>query len=396
MDKARIVTSEKTPFYVYDAHVILSQVSLLKSIFPSAKILYSIKANPFPPVVAYIAGQNIGADAASPAEVLLANDSNVQPGDIYYSSPGKTEENLSDVLGKCTIIADSCHELEMLNEIAQKRSLILKAGIRINPDFSMPAQRGASSKFGIDEESFEENAGFIRNLKNIKIIGIHVHVRSQVLLSSVLLDYYNNVYELALRMKQKYGFDMEFINFGGGLGIAYSEPAEKPLDYRRLLDGFAQLAKRNNEGLRARLIIESGRFLVCRAGAYVTKIVDIKISRGKKYIIIQNGLNGFLRPVLKELMAGAAAEEGFSAEPLFTSFHAFDFMVLTDETETETVDIAGSLCTAADTFATNITLPKAKIGDRVVVSNAGSYAYSLTPLLFSSHEVPRQFLANRP
>ena len=187
---------------------------------------------------------------------------------------------------------------------------------------------------------------------------------------------------------------MEFINFGGGLGIVYSLLNDRPLDIQLLSDECEELVQRFKDKINARLIIETGRFIVCEAGQYVTHIVDIKESRGVKYLIVENGLNGFLRPSIAELLT-AYTPQGSKlqgCEPIFTVRDAFEFTILEREKSfLEKVTIVGNLCTSADIMAKDVALPKTDIGDTLVVSRAGSYSYTLTPVLFASHPLPLQF-----
>ncbi len=390
--ETNFIKNQKAPFYVYSKKQILENINTLKTTFPEAKILFSIKANPFPPVVEFLGENGIGSDAASQNEVWLSLKNGIKPENIYYSAAGKTVEDIEKTSKNCTITADSLNEVEMLNSYASKNGMVLEIGIRVNPLFSMFSSEAFSSKFGVDEEFIYENSEFFLKMKNIKIVGIHVHVRSQVLDSQTLIKYYNNVYDMAVKLNDVSSFDIKFINFGGGVGFAYSKETEAPLNFESLKSGFETLNSKNKSGLNAQLIIESGRFLLCGTGIYVTEIVDIKTSRGKKYLITKNGLNGFVRPSMRDIFSSVPVPDNFSSEPLYTSKNAFDISILTNETETETVDLCGNLCTAIDTLAQNIKLPKAKIGDKVMITNAGSYAFTLTPILFSSHELPKEFL----
>lgn len=262
----------------------------------------------------------------------------------------------------------------------------------------MGGGKGSSSKFGVDEETLNDNKDFINNLSHIKVVGIHVHLRVQILEHKVLYHYYEKILELALFCKETMGFEMEFVNFGGGLGIVYSPENEEALDVDKLGNECEELIGRFKDKLKVRLIIETGRFVICDAGWYVTPIVDIKESMGTKYLIVEKGLNGFMRPSIAELISSYVAEDHNlkAAEPLFTIKDAFEFMIPDgDRKSLEKVSIVGSLCTATDTMLKDKMLPKAEIGDIVIVTKAGSYSYSLSPLLFSSHPLPLQFYLNR-
>ena len=224
--------------------------------------------------------------------------------------------------------------------------------------------------------------------------GIHVHIRSQVLDDKKLCRYYEKIFKLALFCKETMGWELEFINFGGGLGIVYSLLNDKPLDIKLLKHESKKLFQRFKDRLNVRMLIETGRFVVCEAGQYVTHIVDIKESRGVKYYIVENALNGFFRPAISELITTYAAQKSKcpASEPLFTAKDAFEFSIPDKkDSPPEKVSIVGNLCTSTDIMVKDIFLPKADINDIIIVSKAGSYSYSLSPLLFASHPLPLQF-----
>lgn len=394
-----IAQKENSPFYLYDKTVVERQIKALKNHMPEFDFLYSVKTNPFKPLVKAIVGSGLGADSASLEEVFKAEEAGVKAADIYYSAPGKTVEDLKKAFGRCIIIADSLTELEAINSIAQAAGKTEKVGLRINPNTTMFGGKGTPSKFGVDEEILSEKNVWIKALANIKVVGIHVHLRSQVLSEEVLYTYYQTIFELADSCAANLETTMEFINFGGGLGIPYSSATEKPLNMSALGERCSALIKNYKNQNNVRLIIESGRYIVGECGYYVTPVVDVKTSRGKKYAIVRNGLNGFMRPSVAALLNAATKGNlaGFTTEPLFTSKDAFDVLLLKNPANgpagaSETVDVVGNLCTAADIIAENIVLPQVEKDDYIVVTKAGSYSYSLSPLMFSSHPLPGQFL----
>ncbi len=381
-------------FFLYDKWTIDNKINELTSNLNKFEFLYSIKSNPFDPLVKHILNNGLGADAASSAEVNKAIELGAKTENIFYSSPGKTKKDIEETIDKCTIIADSYSELNLLNNIASKQKKTIRVGIRINPDFSMFEDEGFSSKFGIDEETLCENIDLLRSFSSISISGVHVHLHSQILDINILASYYKKIFESVLRLKILFGFNIEFINFGGGLGIPYSTLHHRAINIKQLNDLCKDILRKYEYLGHIRLIIETGRFIVCESGWYVTPIVDCKVSRGKKYLIVQNGLNGFMRPVFASLLnkVSIAKVDKFNLEPLFTCIDAFDFEILGKKSRPyEHVSIVGSLCTSTDILVENVALPSASIGDYVVVSKAGSYGFSLSPLLFSSHTIPQQF-----
>ena len=396
VDKSLIQNLYRThnrPFYLYDETVMARQADALLGGFPGFDFLYSVKTNPLPLIVKYVVSRGFGADAASPAEVETALAAGAKPANIYYSTPGKTRDDLERSLDKCLIIADSLNELAVLNQIAEERKIEVTAGLRLNPDFVMGGGAGAPNRFGVDEEIVLARTDFFRGLKHLKINGLHIHLRSQVLDDAVLAGYYENIFELTLKLQAALNWNLEYLNFGGGLGIPYSTANDSPLNLTRLGSECSQMLAKYQDRLKVRRLIETGRFIIGQAGTYATEVVDIKESRGIKYLVVRNNINGFLRPSVAELLVSAGADPaGRSLEPFFTARDAFDFNLIgpADDAPQEKVTIVGNLCAATDVMVSNIMLPKAEIGHLVTVSKAGSYSYSLSPLIFSSHLPPAQ------
>lgn len=374
-------------FYLYDENCIISSVNTLKENFPQIEFLYSVKCNPNCHVLHSVFTQGFGADAASLGEVFLANEAGLTKDQIYYSAPGKTMEDIKNAISKSILIADSLDEIKRIQIVASQAGMTAKIGIRINPNFTFYGNCGQSSKFGIDED---QAVAFIQDndCENIKITGIHVHLKSQELNTAVLSDYYRNMLRLAEKFLSLCG-ELEYVNMGSGMGIQYSVN-ETPLDMKLLsADIHCALDKFKAAYPNTKLIIETGRYVVGKSGIYVTKVVDRKVSCGKTYLILKNTLNGFIRPSLAVLVTHyAEREEPAAAEPLFTGKDAFQFLTLKDDEPTELVTLVGNLCTATDVVAENIMLPHLECGDCIVMTNAGSYAAVLSPMQFATQEKP--------
>ena len=377
-----------TPFYLYEGKKIAAQAEILRNAFPAFALLFSVKANPFPPVLKKMAALGIGADAASAKEIDLAHEAGIPAEHVYYSAPAPTKEDIAHAIGKCHIIADSLHVLSLLEEAAALQNTTLPVGIRIHPAFTMDGAPQAPSKFGIDE-AIVWATDFAKAYPHLRIVGLHVHIRSQVLDTAQLSRYYENILSLAVRLQNHLGAPLEYINCGGGVGMVYNPERQSPLDFAALRQEILSLRKKYP--LSAKLILESGRFLACSCGTYVTEIVDIKESYGKKFYVVKNGINGFFKPALRALLQTVCPQAVIgSFEPLLTEDDAYEIHVLSDSTETEVVDIAGHLCTGTDVLAKDIPVRKGQIGDLITCNHAGSYAYSLAPLLFASQPLPKQ------
>ncbi len=378
-------------FYLYDEAKILRNVQGMNSNFKNVKFLYSIKTNANPHVVKSILSNGFGVDAASVAEVFIGKAENISGRDIQYSAPGKTKKNIEDTIDICTIVADSLNEIKLINTVAKAQNCIAKIGVRLNPNFTFDLAKGTASKFGIDEEQFFNSICEISNLKNVEIIGLHIHVKSQELDETKLINYYENVLTLAKKMQDAVCKPLEFINMGSGIGIPY-EVNDSEVDIEKLAKNTQELIHSFSAIFAdAQIYIETGRYLVGKSGVYVTKVLDKKVSHGKNYVILNNTLNGFLRPSMSQLIAKYAGEGNITAsEPLYTTKNPSQILVLNECQTHETVDLVGNLCTATDIVATNIELPCLEVGDIVVFTNAGSYSAVLSPMQFSSQIPPKE------
>ncbi|MDD7766853.1 MULTISPECIES: diaminopimelate decarboxylase family protein [Anaerococcus] len=381
---------ENAPCYIYQKEIIDKSCQKLQEKFENIEFLYSIKANPFMPVIKTIKENGIGSDAASSNEVLLSTKAGMEKNHIYYSAPGKTMEDLQKAWDKCIFIADSFHELDLLDELAKNHGEILEIGIRVNPNYSMTDKKAHSSKFGIDEDKI---FSFDWTYKNLKLVGIHVHVQSQILDTNLLSNYYKNTYDLAVKFSKLSHVDIKFINFGSGIGVAYDKKNEDDVNLDILAKTMKDLYEKNRNELGAKFLIESGRFLVMDSGVYYTPIIDKKYSNGKTYLVVKNAMNGFVKGPMKEMLKQALGYECEKAfEPLYTGKNQCEFEIIGENSQKEIVDIGGHLCTSLDLLASDIELKKANIGDILKVSNAGAYCFSLSILHFASHDLPKEFL----
>ena len=336
----------------------------------------------------------LGADAASVREIHLASECGLPKEEIYYSAPGKTRKDKEEALGKSIIIADSINEITLIENIARVRGEIYEIGIRLNPDFTFYSEIGTPSKFGIDET---QAIDFIYSgqCDNIRICGIHVHLRSQELNPAVLERYYEKMIDLAERFSRICG-PLKYVNMGSGMGIQYSK-ANTPLNVPELAETVKnKLIEFQKAYPDTLLIIETGRYVVGESGMYVTTVLDSKVSRGKTFVILKNTLNGFIRPSLERLVAHYSPDEKpAGCEPLFSCKNAFDFLTLKEKScETEKVTLVGNLCTSSDVVAEDIEMLRLEPGDTIIITNAGAYGAVLSPIQFSSQDKPEEFFVS--
>ncbi len=373
-------------FYLYDESAILEHTGRLLEDLPGVEFLYSVKANPAPAVLKAVFSQGFGADAASLAEVERSAELGLPPEKICYSAPGKTEADIAAALPKAILVADSLGEVERIQAASAEADMRARIGIRINPDFSFGGGAGGPSKFGMDTDQAFAALPRWAELPNVEVVGLHVHLRSQELRADILEGYYRDMLGLARQFERALGRPLDFLNLGSGIGIPYA-PDDTPLD-------TAALGKVTGELRRAlpstRILVEVGRYAVGLAGTFVTKVLDRKVSHGETFLILKNTLNGFMRPSLARMVMGHT-DSPTATEPPFPAPDAFRFLPLSAHGgEEEIVTLVGSLCTAADIIAKNISLPRLEAGDGIAVTHAGSYAATLTPTAFSSQVPPAE------
>ena len=374
-------------FYLYDEKTIKESIARLQGYFPQVEFLYSMKCNPHPQVLKAVFAGGLWADAASLGEVLKAEAQGLKKEQIYYSAPGKTNKDIEVALDKSIIIADSIDELHRIEKIAESRGEVIELGIRINPNFTLSSDACAFNKFGIDEDQAVE---FLQTkpCPHIKVTGLHVHLKSQELRTEALIGYHQNVYSMVERLAELCD-GLDYVNFGSGIGVTYA-PDDEDVNLALLSQNFNCLMEYFRESFpNTKLMIETGRYVSCKAGTYVTKIIDRKVSCGKTFLILKNTLNGFAKPSYEQ-MFGGLGENPAPVEPLFTCKNAFQFETLKDDEPTETVSMFGNLCTPNDVVARDILMPHLEYGDVIVMNNAGAYAAVISPMQFSSQDGPAE------
>ena len=364
------------PFYIYDGDSIAQRIARVQKAFPKFSLLYSVKANPYDKILNIMREAGVGIDAASGNEVLLAKGLGFRSEDIYYSSPGKTRRDILSAMEAGTLIADSIHELDMLNAIAEEQNRALSVGMRLNlpnPHILKSKKEimgGHASKFGIDPQTYDKNRYHFHEYKHLRIQGIHVYFGSQILEEEILFNNFNTIATYALEMAKD--LPLTFVNFGGGFGIPYAEEErdlalESVAERIHSLPAIQELLSR---GVRCNL--ELGRYFVGDCGLFVAEVVDKKESFGETYVILNAGMNSFFRPMFTH------------------DYHAIRQMTVRNEMEQITV--VGNLCTPIDEYYKGITLPAVEIGDILAFENAGAYGYSMSLLDFISHDRPSQIM----
>jgi diaminopimelate decarboxylase len=373
-----------TPLFVYDRTVIDAQIDALRAVLPSRFTLYfSIKANPNEAVVGHFLSRGCGLEIASAGEFLTALNAGCDTTNILFAGPGKTEAELDLVLshGIGEVHIESLLEARRLGMIARRLGVRARVAIRVNPaagsEGGAMRMGGRAAPFGIDEEFLEDAVDTVCADAALEFRGIHMFAGTQILDAEVLLDQYRHGIEIARRTARKVGRPLATIDFGGGLGVPYFAH-EHELNLGRVREGVAALCSEietDSAFSGTQFVVEPGRFLTAEAGVYVTRVNDVKVSRGKKFVIVDGGMNHHL------------AASGNLGQTIKRNYPVTLLNKL-KVPSSEIVDVVGPLCTPLDTLARNVELPTAEVGDLFGIFQSGAYARSASPLEFLSHPSP--------
>jgi diaminopimelate decarboxylase len=380
-----------TPLFLYDGGVLDKQYDALRKALPNRfSIYYSIKANPALSVVKHFLGRGCGIEIASTGEFRRALEAGCAPEKILFAGPGKSQAELELVLshGIGEIHMESLTEVARIASICRHQGRRASVAIRINPagEAEGGAMRmgGRPAPFGMDEEILDQVVDTVLAEPELNLCGIHVFTGTQILDASILVHQYRHGIGLARRVAARIGRPLKTLDFGGGLGIPYF-PHETELDLNALADGLKKLCAEvdvDPSFAETQFLVEPGRFLVGEGGIYVVRITDIKVSRGKKFLIVDGGMNHHL------------AASGNLGQTIKRNYPIALLDKLKAAAE-EVVDIVGPLCTPLDTLARGIMLPRAEIGDLVGIFQSGAYGKTASPLEFLSHPEPSEVFLHR-
>lgn len=383
-----IVERHGTPVYVYDAAILEEKLELLRRALPPFfSICYSVKANPNPAILKLFLERGCGLEVASAGEFCQALSAGSNPKDIVFAGPGKTDAELEIVLkqGIGEIHAESLLEVQRIEKIATRFELRARVALRINPteDAQGGAMRmgGKPLPFGVDEEALDPVLQELLAAPHIDFRGIHLFAGTQILNADVLVLQYRKGLEIASRVADRLGSPLSTVDFGGGLGVPYFAH-EKELDVDRLREGLRTLFEEYGTDKRfagTRFMVEPGRYLVAESGVYVARVIDIKVSRGKKFLILDGGMN-------HHLAASGNLGQTIKRNYPVALLNSLDLPV------GESVEVVGPLCTPLDVLARGVLLPRPEVGDLFGVFQSGAYARGASPLNFLSHPTPPEVL----
>lgn len=380
-----------TPFYVYSGEALITQARRVhEALGPEIDVYFSLKANPSLGICQLLAREGLGAEVASIGELLLARQAGFPTERTLFAGQGKTDEELCEAarLGLQAVNAESEHELERMACIASRLDKTVRVGLRVNPIAQMKGAQmrmgGGPQQFGIDEEKVPEVLDRYRDHPHLRVVGLHVYAGTQIFDVEALLAHCRHVADLGRNAAERLGRPLEVLDFGGGLGVPYFEGLSE-FDLHTFGKGLRELVRecRREPGLAsARLVVEPGRYLVAEAGVYVVRVVDVKWSRNKRFVVTDGGMNHHIM-----------ATGNFGQ--VFRRPYPLAALAYTDSPATERCAVVGPRCTPLDVFGQDLALPHVREGDLLGVFYSGAYGYSASSLAFLSHPSPAEVLVWR-
>ena len=357
---ASIAEAVGTPFYCYSSAAIGESFEAFRNAFAgqNARISYAMKANSNQAVLATLAELGAGMDVVSEGELRRALAAGVPGERIIFSGVGKTlaEMNLGlDEKIYCFNV-ELEPELEALSRAATSRGAVAPIAIRVNPDIDARthakiATGKSENKFGVPISRARDVYGYARTLPGLSIHGVDMHIGSQITDLQPFDDAFALLAEFVQTLRAD-GHNIEHIDLGGGLGIAYRNDNHQPPPPEQ----YAQIVAKRTAGLGCQVILEPGRAIVGNAGALVASVIYLKKGENKRFVIVDAAMNDLVRPTLydahhgilpvKELQPGAYLSRS---------------------------DVVGPVCESGDYLALDRDLPDLAAGDLVAVMSAGAY-----------------------
>jgi len=355
------VENKKTPFYYYDQGLLDATLSAASKYAHKYgfHIHYAIKANANKKILRIIANKGFGADCVSGNEIKAALDAGFCKDKIFFAGVGKTDDEIEYALREkiAALNVESLAELEVVEDIARRNQQIAPVSLRINPNVDARTHQYITTgldenKFGIHLKDVEAALQLLQHSPHLSLVGLHFHIGSQITDMQVFRGLCIRVNEIVDRIESK-GFEIRTLNMGGGLGVNYDHPDEEPVaDFKRYFSVFAEHLQRH---ARQTVHFELGRALVAQCGTLLTRVLYIKPGRSKTFVIVDAGMNHFLRPAL------------------YQSFHKIENITCAATEKQKHYDVVGPVCETSDCFGKAVRLPETKRGDVLAIRSVGAY-----------------------
>ncbi len=360
MSYQKIVNKFGTPCYCYSYSKLKKNINNFKKNFKSFSplICFAVKSNTNVNLIREIKSFGLGADVVSVGELMMALKAGISPKKIVFSGVGKTSSEISFAIEKKILLinAESISEIKEINRIAKLKKKKVQVGIRLNPNTDAKTLNQISTgkkenKFGVNKKTYFEIVNYCQNSKNIDLKCLSVHIGSQILSHKP----YEKMLKVVNDILNKTNHQFEFIDLGGGMGITYSHKNKK-LNYKKYNKAIRKFLKRR----KVKIIFEPGRSIIGDTAALIAKVIYIKNSEQKKFIILDAAMNDLMRPAL------------YGAE------HKTLPLTKSSKISKKTYEFVGPICESTDKFITLKKFQELKEKDLVAICDVGAYGMSLS------------------
>ena len=356
----RIAKKFGTPFYCYSYSKLKENVNEFKENFKSFSplICFAVKSNTNVNLIREIKKFGLGADVVSLGELMIAIKAGIKPNKIVFSGVGKTSSELNFAINKKILLinAESLSEIIEINRLAKLRNKRVRVGVRLNPNTDAKTLNQISTgkkenKFGVNKDTFHKIVNFCKNSKNIDLKCLSVHIGSQI------LDHkpYGKMLEAVSHILDKTNHQFEFIDLGGGMGINYSDKNKK-LNYKKYNAAINDFLKKH----QVKIIFEPGRSIIGNTAMLISKVIYIKDSGRKKFIILDAAMNDLMRPAL------------------YGAFHRTLPVIKSNKISNKPYEFVGPICESTDKFITLKKFQKLEEKDLIAICDVGAYGMSLS------------------
>lgn len=352
-----------TPYYYYDVDVLKQTLQHLKNEADKYGYIvhYALKANANNKILNTIKQYGLGADCVSGNEVKKAIETGFSPEHIVFAGVGKNDAEINYAL-ETSIFCFNCEslqELEIINELAAAKNKTANVALRINPNVNAHTHKYITTgleenKFGINLWELDTVIAALQQLKQLKLIGLHFHIGSQILDLTAFKSLCIRVNEIQNWFESRQ-IKIENINVGGGLGVNYHEPDEYLIpdfaSYFKLFHDFLEIRKGQ------KVHFELGRAIIAQCGTLITKVLYIKKGVNTNFAILDAGMTELMRPAL------------------YQAYHKIEKLTNNQQptTNNQKYDVVGPICESSDCFGKAVSLPETERGDLIAIRTAGAY-----------------------
>ena len=373
---ANIAKKKGTPFYIYSENQIKENYIKFVNTFKKIKplVCFAAKSNSNLSILRSLGKLGAGTDVVSIGELLKALKAGIKANKIVFSGVGKTEEELKIAINKKILLinCESESEAKIINKIAKRSNRKVSIGFRLNPDIDAKTHKKistgkANNKFGVSIKNFSVFFKEIKKLKNIKLEALSVHIGSQILTDVP----YKRVLTVLSKLIKNLNLNLKYIDLGGGFGINYNKK-DKPIN----LTKYSNLVHSFSKKLNCKIIFEPGRSIVGNAGILVSKIQYIKNGTNKKFVILNAGMNDFMRPAL------------------YDAQHDIIPIIKISKKMKGIIEFVGPVCESTCKFGKYKNYQKISENDFVAITNVGAYGSSLSSN-YNTRPLIAEILVNR-